>query len=393
MNIALELKKLDVEIEQNITKCSNYSYTGDKFTINTNCEAVLSSLDKLKPFIYSVDDTSDKTLLTLYTYQATISDDLVEFVKNNGRKVKVDTSLYVNLCSDGLRYDADSFYIVYIEKTKSLFVFKKNVNVIYLINNEISSLCLDTARIIKSLISIQEELNNKLMLHASGVIIEKNKGLLLCGDSRNGKTSILLELISKFKTDVLSCDTSIVSKKDNGITARGWPSNFSVSTGTMFDYECLAPLIPDDRKNLTYRQAWEIYDKYVVDTFDVVRNAKTKIIPEVNVDIIIFLKFNPAGPIGINKITDFDIIHQWIKKVYLGSRDELYPNWHEYWITPDNTIDENIKSMVNHILNNKIEIYEMNWAPGPEQLLRNIDLLDKSHYKKISKDKILSIVE
>src|SRR5690348_11238849 len=76
------------------------SYSDDEYLVHTNCEYVFSSLRKLQPFIYSKNSSNINPLITIYTCQYDVPEDLIKFIIDNGESVCVDTSLYVDLNSN-----------------------------------------------------------------------------------------------------------------------------------------------------------------------------------------------------------------------------------------------------------------------------------------------------
>lgn len=332
--------------------------------------------NKLSPFINLYQTNNQEITLSIQCFNEPAAESQVQKAKK-GDEVIIDASLYKESSSNGRRYDLNEFeYLILVEKTNSLFDFNKKNKSIKVYNSDKEALSKDTIRLIKSLISLQCEANNAVMLHASGIVVGEKDAVLLLGDSRNGKTTILLEALTKFEGSMLSCDTSIIHKKDDKVIARGWPSNFSVSFGTMHDYEVLYKFLTGDKASLSYTQAWDIYDKHVLDAKEVVKSMATEFNPEAIVKTLIFLNFNPAAKTGIRQLLNKDEVAGWIKKVYLGSIDHLYPNWHKYIEISVQQIERNISSFVDSLYDNTIDVYEMNWAPSPESLLRRVSTLE-----------------
>lgn len=347
------------------------------FGLVTDCERVINDLEhKLSPFI-TAEDHDSESIVTLYAFN-----DLpdVNIINTSGcvpKEIVIDASLYEHLCSKGKRFDInDGEYVIEVEKTQSTIYFNQNSSEIKIYNQSSEALSTDTLRILKSLVSLSCEKEGAVMLHASGVVVGNDQTVLFLGDSRNGKTTILLETLSKFKGHMLSCDTSFVKNQDTSLIVRGWPSNFSVSVGTMHDYEVLHKFLSKTNSSMSYQQAWDIYPKEVLDSKEVIISMQAQIVPEAKVNTLVFLNFDSKGHTRIYNMTEPNSIRAFVKQVYLGSRDSLYPNWHKFWEVSEDDIERNIDSFVAAVSKCEIEVYQMDWSPGPETLLRRVNVLE-----------------
>ncbi len=356
----------------------NVEYNNDNYQILTNSAKIIEEIRSLAPFIRE-SSLEKPPIVSIHASIAPLSSELIAEIQEKGQEIAVDQSLYETTSSTGFRYELkDGSYLFFVAKTKTLLHFSPHTQIISISNRDENFLIVETNRLIKSLISISAESKGQLMLHASGVVTLEGSTLFLA-DSRNGKTTALLDTLAHFSVDMLSCDTSFLRIENQTLKARGWPSNFSVSVGTMYDYASLHNLIPPHFRNLTYKSAWDIYDKYVVDTKDVIRNAGVSIIPESTVTSIVALNFDPEAKTGVFPLNDINSIRSWLGKVYLGSRDSLYPNWHQYWTVSQEAIDMNIEKIAHFIWDKGIDVYQVNWAPSLQTLLRRIPVLDSFH--------------
>lgn len=295
------MRIIDISPIQNYENDKNYcisaEYLENKYRIISNSESVITVLKRdVNPFIKILDTdlkNNSDFLTSIYVLQSDCNDELLKKINNEGYEVVVDTSLYVELQSKGKRLDVEDGYLIVIEKTKSLFVFSNSKKEAYILNSDQGLLSRDLGRFLKGIISIKCEQQGYIMLHASGIVLENGDTVLFLADSRNGKTSILLEALTKFNAKMLSCDTSILKIEGQQIIARGWPSNFSVSIGTMHDYPVLFDFIPQDKRNITYNHAWDIFDKYVLKTAQVIDGLKSEIITQNPIKALVCLNFSP----------------------------------------------------------------------------------------------------
>jgi hypothetical protein len=350
-------------------------YSGDVSVL----KKVVASLD---PFIQGIDKSVSSPAFSIQLLQSVAPDLLCNALKAATEEFDVDTSLYADLCSKGRRVGAENVYAIWIVTTDSVCIFDRINATVIVFNSHATQLELDGKRILKSLIALSMENAGRLVVHASG--LHSDSGCtLLAGDSRNGKTTLLLEGLTNFNTDMLSCDTCVLDMSTTEPWARGWPSNFSLSLGTLFDYASLQDFVPSDDRGKTYTQAWDIYPKRVLDTPQVVQAMECQIIPQACLASIIFVRFAPAGPVGMRPLSDANEIRAWLTAVCLGSRDPLYPNWHGLLKINDDKIETNLTLAARALSIGRTPVWEMCWAPGPETLLRRVASLESVSRKKI----------
>jgi hypothetical protein len=221
------------------------------------------------------------------------------------------------------------------------------------------------------------------MLHASGVVTSGGC-VLFAGDSRNGKTTTLLESMAGFEVAMLSCDTTIVAGVDSALRARGWPSSFSVSIGTMHDYADLHPHLEPEMRELGYAEAWGIHPKHVLDTHAVSTAASWELCPEAELRAIVALELSTEGKgVGISPLSDKGL-NEFLGGVMLGSADPLYPDWHRFWEHASGIRCRPLVDLGEWVRRGRLEAYSMRWAPHPQALLRRIPVLDDVHRHTLS---------
>jgi hypothetical protein len=302
--------------------------------------------------------------------------ELIEALSREPDTIQIDTSLYRDLASTGARVGTQSHYAIRITSTATVCVFDKDKNRIGLFNLEPEALERDLLRILKSLAMLSAELRGCLIVHASGVVLPDGRAALFLADSRNGKTTILLEALTKFRTAMLSCDTSILRLEGQDLLARGWPSNFSLSLGTAYDYLPLYSLLSQVDTGLDYATAWRVWDKRVLQTDAVLAALDCGLVPEAKVASVTCLRYDPTGTTGVLPIRSPDHLADWLRRTYLGSRDPLYPNWHRFLEVDDSQICAAINHYSERMFVAGVTAYEMCWAPSPESLLRMVPELE-----------------
>jgi hypothetical protein len=296
-----------------------------------------------------------------------------------GDDVVVDASLY-DSNSRGRRLDVEKGWVIAIERTGTLCAFLPNDGVVMVVQPDAATLEAELLRTLKALVLAGCERHGCIVVHASGVVTSAG-ATLFCGDSRNGKTTILLEALTGFETTMLSCDTCVLRVGASGVVARGWPSNFSVSIGTIHDFPALHVLAQPAHQKLTYAEAWAIHPKHVLDTGDVVREMGVNLVPEAHVSAVVGLRFAPAEPTGLRAIDDASV-RAVLDGVCLGSRDPLYPNWPGFVELDQDALDRNVAAITDALFAGGVDAYAMTWAPAPTALLRGVATLEPSSRAK-----------
>jgi hypothetical protein len=331
---------------------------------------------QLEPFFLISPEQNESSPLIDVRF---LKEEFTDIPVGEGESIDVDTSLYVHLASSGKLWKLKDRWVVNIHLTGSWFVFDSNKKEVlfYQPNDEFA--LTDIVRLIKGLITVAVELKGALQLHSSAVNTDSGS-ILLLGDMWQGKTTLLLELISNFNVSQLSCDTVVLSDtEEDGIAIHGWPSPFSMSHGTMSDHEKLHPFIPEERLKLSYDDLWKEGKKSVLTSQAVTELFGTSIVPRSEkLTTCIIARFNPKEPIGLRNISDVKELEDALRLVYLGSRDPIYHNWHCYFNCTDDIIENNIKAKAKKLLST-VQVIEMNWAPSAESLFKRITPLSQAH--------------
>jgi hypothetical protein len=306
---------------------------------------------------------------------------LLDWVETAGERIDIDISLYPT-ATDGWCVRVGGTRLVLARKTRTLFTLAPDSHLAGVFNADPIALEIDTMRLLKSLIALHCEARGMRLLHASGIEFG-GCSVLFAGDSRNGKTTMLLEAMAGFEAGMLSCDTSIAYETTSGLRVRGWPSNFSVSVGTMLDFsDLLAHLTPSMRK-LSYLEAWDIHPKHVLRAADVVAGANWRIQPGGRLAAIVTLTLSPEGGIGLTPLSGVEL-DEFLAAVTLGSADPLYPDWHGFWKEAPPPNARPLLQLGEWVRTGELEAYAMRWAPPAQTLLRRVPVLDRIHRNTIA---------
>lgn len=301
-----------------------------------------------------------------------------------GEALAVDTSLYAHLRSGGMRWETPDTIIVQIELADTWVRIDRRAGLVEIWQPDEVRLAVEMERTAKSLLTIGAELSGAIQCHASAVtaVDDPDSGaLLLLGDMWQGKTTVLLQLLDQFRVNQLSCDTTVVFPADSAgnQVVLGWPSPFSVSHGTMSDHAELVDRIPPDRQNLTYDELWRQGKKSVFKSEDVVEWFGAGLSPQSrSIAAVVLLRFNPDGPVSVERVGSLGDVVAAFRAVYLGSRDPIYHNWHRWVVSGAEKIDLNIEAVAGDLYS-RTPVYQVTWAPSVVSLLRKIEPVSAWH--------------
>ncbi|MBB4636962.1 hypothetical protein [Longimicrobium terrae] len=298
-----------------------------------------------------------------------------------GEPLAVDTSLYAHLASTGTRWGSPGAdrWVVRVDATNTYAAFDRPAARIDLVQPDPELLVRDGVRLIKGLLTPGLEAEGAIQVHASGVTTPEG-GVLLLGEMWHGKTTLLLDLLSEFDTRQLSCDTVVLRVEEDGcVSAHGWPSPFSVSHGTLADHPRLHFAIPPERRRLPYDTLWREGRKSVLRSSDVVARLGTTLEPSATrLAACVIARFAPGEETRLRRVQSVDELVGFLPRVYLGSRDPIYHNWHGYFTCDDDAIDRNMER-VGAALFGQTPVYELVWAPSAVSLLKRVPELERAH--------------
>lgn len=302
---------------------------------------------------------------------------LATSLQRPGTPVAVDSSLYPHLKSAGTWWGGPDEWWVRIEATGSVFAFARAEGAT-LFQPEAGLAIRDAVRLVKSVLTVAAENRGAVQLHASAVDTERG-AVVLIGDMWQGKTTLLLELLAEFEADQVSCDTVVVRAHAGGVELSGWPSPFSVSHGTLVEHAQLAARLPPERQGVPYDTLWREGKKVVLTSREVVAAFDARLVPRsTSIAACVLVEFAPASPTRLERMTDPRELTAAMRRMYLGSRDPIYHNWHRWLTAGDELIERNIVANAAELYE-RAPVYRMVWAPGPRSLLKRVPALARAH--------------
>ena len=357
--------------------CCTIGYMDLAATVTAPTEVIECCRTAMAPFFETADRSGGVDSFVDISVMPTAFDGCPE---NPGATVRVDSSRYAHLTSDGMVWNLDAErWLARIDSTGSWFRFDSAKKKIEMFQPDSDRSLIDLQRLLKNLFTTALEQADYVQLHSSGVVMGE-QGILILGDMWQGKTTLLMELLSGFDTRQLSCDTIVIGHRANGVLeARGWPSPFSISHGTMADHPELYRHFPAERKTVDYSMLWKENRKAVLASEEVCALFNTTVEPKcVDVALVLLSRFNRNGPIGVEPVSDAKELQNFMRTVYLGSRDPIYHNWHGYHRIDDATIERNIATAAQALFD-RADVVTMTWAPSAESLMKSIPLLGRRH--------------
>jgi hypothetical protein len=343
-------------------------------------QAMLATVrEELEPFFTFGDPTPGALVIGSFEVHLEPAPRFDTINEAPGVAIQVDTSLYKHLASSGRRWKDGDEIVIRIDATGSLFRFDLQSSQVDLWQSDERLASLDAVRTIKSVFTAALERENCVQLHSSGVV-DSEGGTLILGDMWQGKTTLLLEMLSGFDVRQMSCDTVVAWRlPDGGIAARGWPSPFSMSLGTMSDHAQLKVEFPPEARKTPYPVRWSERRKCVLTSKALVELFDTSIQPETShVHTIILARFSPQEETRLEPLVSEEKLRAILGKVYLGGRDPIYHNWHGFISSSDAHIEEVIERFAEAAFES-VKLYEMVWAPSATSLIKRIDRFARLH--------------
>lgn len=297
----------------------------------------------------------------------------------DGVAVAVDTSLYAHQASTGTRWELRGGHLVRIDATGTLVLVRRGERLVRAWQPDARALELDGIRALRGLFTQGAEAGGAVQLHAAGVVAD-GRGILVVGDMWQGKTTLLLELLSSFRLDQLSCDTTVVRVEPDGrLFAAGWPSPFSVSHGTLADHPELGAHFPPARRGTAYATLWAEGKKAVLTSRQVADAFGVQLVPEVpDLSAVLVVRFRPDEPTRVERLGDPARLLELLRPCYLGSRDPIYHDWLDFFAVDPLAIDANLERVARRMLEREL-VHEMTWAPSPTSLLKRVPVLSRAH--------------
>lgn len=261
-------------------------------------------------------------------------------------------SRYVGECvelNNNLHIKVDDTIIVinYIEKNISIY------------GESIQQLQKYSRLIIRDVIQKTFENSGGVFFHAASVINPKTgKSIVLLGDKGAGKTTILLELLAKYKYEKHCLDRIFFKKNENIIDSYQWPTLFNVGIGSLSRYEDLKYLVPDKyNRDYCFNDFWQIEEKVTIEPKDLKYSFGK---PIAEVEMLIFPYRDLKKPTRIRKLEKNEILSE-LEKSCFSPNDPNFIDWHKFVINDVGEILNNCKR-VKELISKYIPSYSITWG-------------------------------
>lgn len=124
-------------------------------------------------------------------------------------------------------------------------IIRKNETLFFVYNNLDEHASLIPMRIIRSIFA-RECLMNKYIYYHAAAIRYKDKGILLCGSSGKGKTSLLLNFLQTKNGELIANDKVFIGcDYKNRSVVQGWPTVVTIGVGNLAQYPQLTVFLTD----------------------------------------------------------------------------------------------------------------------------------------------------
>ncbi|MFF2154415.1 hypothetical protein ACFVVQ_03795 [Paenibacillus chitinolyticus] len=228
-------------------------------------------------------------------------------------------------------------------------------------------------RIIREYTLRNAENRGGILLHAASATIQGN-GVLICGNSGDGKTTTLCSLLLNANANYISNDRTILQIKNNELTATSFPLAMNLGVGTFqalqhelnLQYNKLKrkPDLKDSYEDIfrkdwnsksTIESNWIRRDKIQLTTSEVEEAFRCKSGISAPVKIIIFPKLSSSNekikfyPISYSEIRD--LID---KNIYTPVDPDFKNEWLGIRKTDEFSLKNNVNETVKHLQNLKL---------------------------------------
>lgn len=109
---------------------------------------------------------------------------------------------------------------------------------VHVVNPEFDHLVLSTARQIRGVLRLQHYAADGLSVHGA-MVVRDSAGILLVGEKRAGKTSLMLALLQDSNWSFVCNDDTTLHPTPEGFVGNGWPRAIRVRRETLFLLEAL----------------------------------------------------------------------------------------------------------------------------------------------------------
>jgi hypothetical protein len=347
-------------------------------------DGVLEAVERtLAPFFCLTDSPASLPLGQLVLRCADAPAEIVaSLAAATADRIEVDTSLYQHLRSSGRSSRTGSHHFSRIDATGTICEVCPRVTApsALLYQSDSEKLVLDTGRFLKGAFTYGLETHGRGQFH-SAAVATRDGAILVMGDMWQGKTTLVLEMLANLDCALLAWDTLVVgcgSGVHDFATCCGWPSPFSVSHGTLADQAALHRYFPDDRRDVRYQDLWREGKKSRLTAQDVAAAYAVDIVRQpVAINTVFFVRFAPTAATGLFRLEGAEDIRTHLARVYLGSRDPIYHNWHKFYEVGPPQI-ETILGCVAENLAETAQCFEMVWAPSAISIMSHVDSFVRS---------------
>jgi hypothetical protein len=254
---------------------------------------------------------------------------------------------------NGKIIECDDFVAILALQTDNIIFYQKGKSKIYVIGmNKHFIECKD---IIENLTICHLEMNNYLMLHAS-CCSKNDKGVLIIGNSGQGKTTLMLYLVYKCGFDFVANDRVFVKICDTELKALSYPLQLAIGLGTFKEFKNIQRFLSNYLKGIITDRIKEMNNfkvRFQPDELNELFSNKIRlntslsciILPNINLETRTKLAF-------VNNELCANILDENILSPY----DPNHPKWLKYLLINDLLVRRNRENIKYFILKNNFRI-------------------------------------
>lgn len=274
-----------------------------------------------------------------------------------------------NMKAKALEYG--DYRLIHQLNTGTVYIINSSSRTCIVLGLKESSLKEDVFHIIRSLMPRAAEVNGSCVIHAAGVRY-KERGIMIVGESGNGKTTTFVDFILHGASPVSNDRVFIPSDPDQTLEMFEWPSFVNTSVGTMHKIKQLNHLIPTgDYEN--FEELWYSKIKLPIEPHVFKQIFNTEYLKSSKIDFIIFPRLRP----DIEKCTlhqlDESKVSELLSESCYSPGDPAYLNWHRYFSISESHVKSQSEQMIKR-LSSSIPAYLLE---GGADLSDGIDHISK----------------
>jgi len=320
--LKIELSKFQ---QAALGKQVTYEFLGETYTLCTSHDEVVEYADRFMKH-YRVATSNTPALITIY---ASDEADLAPY-----HLALQDSEIFQMHLGKGDRWNMrakamqqEEWRIVHLLNTNSVFLLNPVQKIGVVLGHLDSSLKEDVFHLIRSVMCRSAEYRGYSIYHAAGTVVD-GKGVMIVGESGQGKTTTFLEFISSQGTPI-SNDRVFICDDSLELRMHEWPSFVNTSVGTLQKIPQMRHLMPDLHFD-TLEDLWYSKVKIPLEPPQFCEMFGVAYQKSHTIDILIFPQLSPTIKKSYIKPISVEEARELLKESCYSPIDPAYFDWHRY---------------------------------------------------------------